>query len=97
MLIEDIEDILDEFDFEKVKKVMDALEWTYFDSPDSKITISELRKMARHLLTIAYNEEPVEYMFTASGGFQVGRWMFPGDTKKYLTLKFVVAEWTNAD
>lgn len=97
MLIKDIEDILDEFDFEKVKKVMDALEWTYFDSPDSKITISELRKMARRLLTIVYNEKTSEYTFTACGGFEAERWMFPGDTKKYLTLKFVVAEWTNAD
>lgn len=92
-----IDDILDNFDFEKVKKVMDALEWTYFDSPNNKITISELRKTARSLLQKVANASNSEHCFSSCGGFEVERWMYPGETKKYLFLKFVVAEWNNAD
>lgn len=93
----DIEDILDHFDFEKVKKAMDALEWKYGDSEDKVVSIYELRKMARYLLNSANNKNPSEYWFTGCGGFEVERWMYPGDTKKYFSLKFVVSEWSNAD
>ena len=96
-MYEEIEDILDNFDFEQVKKAMDALEWKYHDSPDSYITIAELRKMARRLLKDVYNAAPSDHWFTACGGFEAERWMYPGDPKKYLYLKFVVSEWSNAD
>jgi len=96
-MYEEIEDILDNFDFEQVKKTMDALEWKYHDSPDSYITIAELRKMARRLLKDVYNAAPSDHWFTACGGFEAERWMYPGDPKKYLYLKFVVSEWSNAD
>lgn len=96
-MYEEIEDILDNFDFEKVKKVMDALDWNYWDSVDSHITIAELRKMARRLLKEAYSASPSDQWFSACGGFEVERRMYPGDTKNYFYLKFVVAEWDNAD
>lgn len=95
MRIEQIEDLLDEFDFDKVKKVMDCLEWTYFDSPDKQVNIGELHRIARRLLENAYNANPSPEYYTASGGFDVARYMYSGDTQKYLTLKFVVAEWSN--
>lgn len=96
-MYEEIEDILDSFDFEKVKKAMDALEWKYHDSPDSYITIAELRKLARRLLKDVYNAAPSDHWCTVCGGFEAERWMCPGDTKKYLYLKFVAARWSNAD
>lgn len=92
-----IDDILDNFDFERVKKAMDALEWRYYDSPDSIVSIAELRKMARYLLNSANNQKPSEHWFTGCGGFEIERWMYPGDTKKYFFLKFVVSEWSNAN
>lgn len=95
MRIEQIEDLLDEFDFDKVKEVMDCLGWTYHDSVDEYVSIGELRRMARYLLESAYKAEDKAHYFTASGGFHVDRWMHPGDTQKYLTLKFVVTEWSN--
>lgn len=94
---EEIEDILDHFDFERVKKVMDALEWTYYDSADSTVSIPELRKMARRLLIDVYNASNSDHWYLSSGGFEVARWMYPGETKKYLFLKFVAAEWNNAN
>jgi len=96
-MYDDIEDILDNFDFEKVKKVMDALEWKYWDSPDEYVTIAELRKMARNLLKEAYIASNSEHWFNSCGGFEVEWWMYPGETRKYFRLKFVVSEWNNAD
>lgn len=95
MPIKQIEDLLDEFDFDKVKKVMDFLEWTYHDSPDKEITIGELRRMARRLLEIVYNSDINPENYTASGGFYAERRMYPGDTQKYLNLKFVIVDGDN--
>ncbi len=95
MRIEQIEDLLDEFDFEKVKKVMDCLKWTYHNSVDSEVTIGELRRMARDLLERAYQARPCPEYYAACGGFDVTRYMYSGDSQKYLTLKFVVAEGSN--
>lgn len=95
MPIKQIEDLLDEFDFDKTKKVMDCLEWVYYNCTDRQVTIGELRRMARHLLELVYNADPSPEYFTSCGGFDVTRYMYPGDTQKYLTLKFNVTEWSN--
>ena len=95
MRIEQVEDLLDEFDFYKVQKVMEALDWKYFDSVDKVPSIGELRKMARYLLNLTYSADPNPDYLTGSGGFEVTRYMYPGDPAKYLTLKFVVTEWSN--
>lgn len=92
MRIEQIEDLLDEFDFEKVKKVMNCLKWAYYNSPDSEVTIGELRRMARYLLEEVYKAGDDAYLSTGCGGFRAERWMYPGDTQKYLELRFVVTE-----
>lgn len=93
----DVEDILDEFDFHKVQTAMRALDWKYFDSEDEYPSIGELRRNARRLLQTAYDAKPSLEYCSGSGGFEVTRYMYPGDTKKYLTLKFVVTEWNNYD
>lgn len=95
MLIKQVEDLLDEFDFYEVQKVMEVLEWRYHDSIDKTPSIGELRKMARGLLNIVYNADPSPEYCTASGGFDASRHMYAGDNTKYITLKFVVAEWSN--
>ena len=93
--INQVEDLLDEFDFAKVKKVMDCLEWTYYNSEDTTVSIEELRRMARYLLESAYNSEDKDHYLTSSGGFYVDRYMYPGDMKKYLELKFIVTSGSN--
>ena len=95
MLIEQVEDILDEFNFQRVQDTMKALNWKYFDSPDAYPSIGELRKKARGLLKYAYEAVPSPEYFTGSGGFEVTRYMYPGDSTKYLMLKFVVSTWSN--
>jgi hypothetical protein len=89
-----VDSILDEFDFDKVRTVMKALNWTYFDSEEVP-TISRIYRMARSLLISAYTAEPSQEWSTACGGFEVTRYMYPGDTEKYVTLKFVVTEWSS--
>jgi hypothetical protein len=93
----EIEDILDEFDFQRVQTVMKALDWKYWNSDQSPPTIGELRKMSRSLLNRVYHTEDSADYFTACGGFEVTRNMYPGDTKKYMSLKFVATEWNNYD
>ncbi len=97
MLIEQVEDILDEFDFQKVQKAMEALDWNYFDSVDKVPTIGELRKMARGLLNHVYSADPSPNDMAGSGGFEATRYMDIGDATKYLALKFVVTEWSDLE
>lgn len=92
MPIKQIEDLLDEFDFGKVKKTMDCLEWKYWESPDDEISLGELRRMARYLLQEVYDFDDSPYECISAGGFHAMRQMFAEDNKKYLTLKFVVEE-----
>ena len=97
MLIKEVEDILDEFDFKRVQDTMKALDWAYFDSDDKYPSIGELRRMARRLLQNAYHADVCPEWTTGSGGFEATRHMYIGDDKKYLSLKFVVTEWNNYD
>ena len=94
MRIEQIEDLLDEFDFGKVVKVTDCLEWTYALSKEA-ITIGDLRRTARRLLEGVYHMKDSPEECHCSGGFHAERRMFPGDSTKYLALRFVVTEWSN--
>lgn len=93
----DVNDILNNFDFEKVKDVMDALDWKYWDSEEDTVSIYELRKTARYLLTTVYNAPNSPHQHLSTGGFEAERRMYPGDSKKYLHLKFVVEEVNTAD
>lgn len=94
MLIKQVEDLLDEFDFHRVQKAMEALEWNYYDSIDKIPSIGELRRMARGLLNRAYTSPDSPTYFISSGGFEAVRYMYVGDNTKYITLKFVVTDWS---
>jgi len=96
-----IEDILDNFDFDKVKKTMDALQWLWYDTigvPE----ISDLRKCARRLLTEAsekvmnINEMPAESNM-ATGGFRATAYRYDDTDKIYFRLAFEVTTWDNYD
>ena len=84
-----IEDILDEFDFSKVQKVMEALDWTWHDS-DGVPTLGQLRKKARSLMKYCIGHS--QYT-TATGGFHVHKETHDGIT--FYQLQFVVTEWNN--
>lgn len=82
--IDSIKEIMDNFDFEKVHRVMRALgwEWRDFGTP----TIEEIKKVAEELLndTIALNHGRL------GGGFRTE--LYDND---YLGLSFVVEDYDN--
>lgn len=84
-----IEDIIDEFDFSKVQKVMEALDWTWHDS-DGVPTLGQLRKRARYLMKNCIGHDTY---VTATGGFHVRKETFDG--LPFYQLQFVVTEWDN--
>lgn len=89
---EAVNEILDEFDFEKVHKVVVALNWkwltadTNYDVP----TIGDLRKKARKLLNDVINYEKSDVIMSA-GGFEARREKYKDVTQ--IVLKFVVTQW----
>ena len=59
-----IDEILDEFDFERVHQTMKALNWTWHDT-DGVPTIGDLRRQARTLLQELLKHN---YYCTGTGG-----------------------------
>ena len=95
MRIEAIENILDEYDFHRVQKAMEALNWIWFSSEGEIPSIGELRRQARSLLEDVYYHTPSPFYMVATGGFEATRTMETGDLNKYLSLKFIVEEGNN--
>ena len=90
---EDINYILDNFDFERVKKVVDCLDWHWVSCEDTPSTY-ELRTCARKLLEeVMYKgqkqEEDIEI---SKGGFIVS--YFYNDN--FLSLSFIVEDYDNS-
>lgn len=84
-----IDDILDNFDFEKVKKTMELLNWTWVDSTGVP-SIPELRKRARSLLLECSEHGECT---AATGGLWASKHTYGGDPS--YRLMFVVTEWNN--
>ena len=83
-----IDGIMDYFDFEKVLKVMELLEWEWKDAEEGIPTVPELRKQARRSLKISLEEKTN----TSTGGFHV---MYESDADggEFIQLMFAVEEW----
>lgn len=95
---EAIDEILDCFDFHKVEQVVKHLEWKWH-SCGGVPERWDLRRSARNSLEMVVtvlNTSTTEYE-TGTGGFIAEGRLYPGDTKKYLKLSFVVADWDNYD
>ena len=92
---EDIDYILDNFDFERVKKAMDALKWKYYDSADDTVSISELRKMARHVLKSLISHVEKDCHLIGCGGFKATVMHYEDCDKPVFELKFVIEEVSN--
>ena len=96
---EDIEDILDCFDFQKVKTVMDFLNWQWVFC-NGVPEIWDLRKRAREQLKTVAKEvlkEESRTFFTSCGGFKASARVYEDSPKIYLSLEFVVTDWSNYD
>ena len=95
-----VEDILEEFDFQKAQLVMDYLNWQWSDKQVP--SISEMKKSAERLLRKAAELRLGEYessywemgILAGSGGFQATAYCDETKTKiTMLDLKFILNEW----
>ena len=95
----DINEILDQFDFEKVNQVMNSIYWRWVMPGGYRTpSIPELRKHARNLL-----EETVSGLIRSkesdycieSGGFRAEADKYEDDPKIHIQLSFVVTSWEN--
>ena len=78
-----MDEVMDWFDFEKVHRCMVALNWTWYDVgvPD----VPTMRKKVREYMVDAYRVNGA----VGSGGFEVE---YNEDTKSF-KVRFVVADW----
>jgi len=100
-LVTMVDDILNEFDFEKVHDTMVALDWKWYSTHPSVPSIRDLKDTARHLLISVYNLRKNEYQDTlpevpvqvATGGFRAIALSNDSGEVDFLKLEFVVSEW----
>ena len=95
---EQINEILDNFDFDKVEVVMKALDWKWWNSENSIPTKFEMQKKAASLLEDAYYEAKkwkVSHYLVGCGGFEATASYWEGEVR--LGLSFVVAGWSTWD
>ena len=82
-----IKSILNNFDFNKVKKIMDVLNWKWASSKNGFPDMDEIRKLATRLLIDAC----VEKQNISTGGFKAV-YDDNGDGDPYVGLEFIVEE-----
>lgn len=92
-----IDDILENFNFDKVCKVMEYLEWGYYNSDTPPLT-SKLTKTAKYCLKGAYkqakeNKKPDVTFICATGGFKGSAACNEEGKVDFLQLEFIVADW----
>lgn len=91
-----IDDIMDNFDFDKVHKTMTLLGWCWsgtingggYGVPEKRT----IRKLARSLMKEAMESKDLSFTI-GTGGFEVVK--KTEEDKVYLSLSFVVANWNN--
>jgi hypothetical protein len=98
---DEIENILDNFEFDKVKKTMDALFWLWYDVVGVP-EVADLRKHARRLLIevgekVSKSNEISAEANIATGGFKATAYKYDDTDKIYFRLAFEVATWDNYD
>ena len=85
-----IDEILDQFDFQTVKEVMDAVDWKWTIGTESRVPdIPELRKKARELLWSLIRSKD---RMIKTGGLVVEK-----DDDETLELRFEVSSWSTWD
>jgi hypothetical protein len=86
-----IDNIMDNFNFDRVEKAMKATNWTWGGAENGIPTQSELRQRARSLLKEVSTKNVTEDSFRwyiATGGFKATKY-YDGE----LELEFIMASW----
>ena len=95
-----IDDIIENFNWNKVHETMVALNWTWWDSNDEAPTLGMLFRCASKLLHDAYDgaeREKCDYL-SATGGFRAQA-IIDDETKEIISLRlaFEVCSWESYD
>jgi hypothetical protein len=91
-----IDDIIKNFNWEKVQKTMYALKWTWYDSEDETPTLGALFRCALKLLHDTYDmaEKMKANCSTATGGFYARAFVDEQTKEIYeLRLSFEICNW----
>lgn len=84
-----VQDIMEDFDFQKVHDVMEQLDWKWAMSKNGVPTIDEMKHEAKRLLIDAC----VERTCVSTGGFRaVYEECSQGDPDPYIGLEFIVED-----
>lgn len=84
-----IQDIMEDFDFQKVHDVMEKLDWKWAMSKNGVPTIDEMKAEAKRLLIDAC----IERTCVSTGGFRaVYEECSQGDPDPYIGLEFIVED-----
>ena len=94
---ETIMDCLDEFDFDRVHKVMTFLDWKYSDSTEVP-SVEYLRKNARKYLMAVAKEalKTKSENICATGGFRYEAKLYEDDYL-WLRMAFEIESWDNCE
>ena len=90
-----IDEIVENFNWDKVYRTMDALGWTWVDSEGETPSIGRLITTATRLLRDAYDgavKEQETYL-SGTGGFEAVCFVDGEDGIYRLELRFVVTSW----
>lgn len=97
-----INEIMDNFDFEKVNDVMTKINWTW--SNKGVPSIEQLKELALDMLNTAYDgvlkdetTKPHESYHAACGGFEATAMKGNKGKVKYLSLHFYVTQWSHSE
>jgi hypothetical protein len=107
-MVKEIDYIIENFDYDRVEKVMEVLDWTWAvhtDSPTRRPTIKEMQKVNRKYLEYCI-EQADRKMLTSKkgkkgkystfiGGFEYTASVYADTEKIYLGMKFVATEFNN--
>ena len=92
-----IDEVIDSFDFERVQKVMEFVEWKWID-PDGNLTVPSVPRLkgsARRSLKLAYdawNKHGYDYSVAGTGGFEAQCWGYGEGESSLFILRFVLEE-----
>jgi hypothetical protein len=95
-----IMDCLDEFDFERVHKVMTFLDWTWADSTEVPDILALRRNCRKYLQEVVRGalerkDEGGEFIM-GSGGFRYESKLYE-DGFLWLRMSFTIEDWDNAE
>lgn len=81
-----IEEVIENFDFVKVHKVMESLNWTWVN----KNKIPSIKKMKKHVRELYEDCKKNKLDCCSSGGFEVSIWKEDGE--EIINVKFILEE-----